>query len=217
MEVAMGTSPVSVQAVDHDQLVRRAQNAGFDGEAAQLELLNAHEHLFQAAIGGARRYGLLRTKEQRDDAEQSARLGFLEALARYDVNRGVTLATFARPFVTGAVFQTLKGDARYWNNTEPLPTDTSFDDNDYMKRLDPALTILPDSSAEEAEVAAAVGRFANEEIPARQQYVVKQIFWKDRRQADVARELGVTRMAINDMVKRVTIRGRVSLGQLVLK
>ena len=45
-------------------------------------------------------------------------------------------------------------------------------------------------------------------LTARQQYVVEQVFWHDRSQADIARELGITRQAVAMTLESVYARGR---------
>src|SRR5205823_3962120 len=115
------------------------------------------------------------------DAEQAARLGFLEALARYDADRGFTLGAFARLYVTGAVYRVLARDARYWVNAETLPAYDIHSEDGPVRKVDPALMVQPDTSVEDQEVAIMLGDFVNS-LPSRQSYVVRQVFWNDRPQ-----------------------------------
>lgn len=45
-------------------------------------------------------------------------------------------------------------------------------------------------------------------LSAREQEVVRRVFWNDERQSDVAKALGVSRMAISKMIKKVERLGR---------
>lgn len=47
----------------------------------------------------------------------------------------------------------------------------------------------------------------------REQDVVRRIFWDDQRQAEVARALGVSRMAVTKIIQKVVRLGRVHLSK----
>jgi len=162
-------------------------------EKALLEAIAAHKPLLAR---WARAVGFGRARYQRDDAWQAAELGFIDAYRRYDPSRGVSIGAFASQHVIGAVREALapymvRGNAV---SIEDVPEDSE----DALQVSDPASRI---------EIAIMVREFVKG-LTRRQQYVVEQVFWHDRSQAEVARELGISRQAVAMTLDSVYARGR---------
>jgi RNA polymerase sigma factor (sigma-70 family) len=183
-------------------------------DEATLELLQAHEPLIAKRLRRAKALGLIRRRHQWDDARQAARLGFLEAAARFDETCGTTIGAFARPHIYGAILAALEADAQQDAVTDLLDTVMLEEDEvegseEYCSALifddDPAI------AAEGAEAAAAVRAFVMA-LPHPHQEIVREVFWEGRLQADVARDRGVSRKTITKTLDKVYARGRVALA-----
>jgi RNA polymerase sigma factor (sigma-70 family) len=178
-----------------------------------LDLLEAHRPLLAASIRWAKAAGLLRHQHQWDDAWQAGRLGFLEAHARYDASNGASVGTYARQYVLGAVREALEGDARFEHMTVPI--DPAAEDADGEEGA-PQDVLRGESGPtlriEAEQIEAAIQTFLRS-LPERQRSIVKKVFWEDCSQADVSRDLGVSRKTITKTLQKVYARGRQVLGQ----
>ena len=76
---------------------------------------------------------------------------------------------------------------------------------------DPALN--PAEKLESEQDATAVRAFV-EGLRPREQAIVYRVFWLGERQAAVARDLGVSRMAVSKTIKRISQFGRAALADL---
>jgi RNA polymerase sigma factor (sigma-70 family) len=185
------TNPVQHSADDNDgQLL--------------LSSLTAHKPLLARSVRWAKSAGLLRYRHQNEDAWQAACLGFIQAYRRYDAKRGVPVGSFARGHVVGTVREAL---GAYIVEDRNVAIDKVRDETgEDVLRLEADAS----SRAEAMEVAAAIRKFVADLSP-RQRFIVKEVFWADRSQADVARELGVTRQAVTMTLETVYARGRNAL------
>jgi RNA polymerase sigma-B factor len=176
-------------------------------------LLAAHEPLIARQIRRAKATGLIRRPHQWDNARQAARLGFLEAAARFDKTRGTTIGAFARPYIKGAVLDALEGDAKQDAVTVPLDTVMPEGDEDISEEYCSALLFDddPEIAAEGAEAKAAV-RASVSTLPNPHQQIVREVFWEGRLQADVARDRSVSRKTITKTLDKVYARGRLALA-----
>jgi RNA polymerase sigma factor (sigma-70 family) len=164
-----------------------------------LKALTKHKPLLARKVTWAEDVGLLQHHHHHEDAWQAAHLGFIQAYRRYDPSRGVSIGAFAGAHVTGAVREAL---AAYVVEGTAVPIEQVAEgDEDALQVEDAA------SRAEAMEIAVVIGGFIAG-LTARQQYVVEQVFWHDRSQADVARELGITRQAVAMTLESVYARGR---------
>jgi RNA polymerase sigma factor (sigma-70 family) len=199
----MGDGSVSCTAVD----TRSADRS--DGDRL-LEVLTAHKPLLAQKVRWAEAAGLLRHSHQRKDAWQAARIGFIQAYRRYDHSFGASVGAFARHYVMGAVREALATSSELGDVTsafDTLPEDIR----------DPRDVCCVDTDAtsqvEAMETARAIRAFLAD-LPPRQQQIVTQVFWQDRAQADVARDLGVSRKTITTTLQKVYARGREVLAGL---
>jgi RNA polymerase sigma factor (sigma-70 family) len=170
-----------------------------DADQPLLTALTAYKPLLARNVRWAREAGLLRYHHQHKDAWQAARLGFIQAYRRYDPSRGASIGGFARPHVTGAVREALAAYA---------VEGTAVSIEDVAEAGDDALQVEDAASRTEALETTAMVRAFVAGLTPRQQYVVDQVFWHDRSQADIARELGITRQAVAMTLESVYARGR---------
>jgi RNA polymerase sigma factor (sigma-70 family) len=179
------------------EMVRTAQgNQERAASSARLALLRRYRPLLRSLVtSAAPRPSLC------EDANQAAVLGFLEALLRYDVQRGATIATFARPFIKGAILDALYETAQH----PPLLDVDDLADDDEPGRDDAHLGL-----ADISDAASALRQFIAG-LSREQQILLKRVFVDGATQADVARERGVTRAAINQTLAGIYRRGRLAL------
>lgn len=177
-----------------------------DDDQPLLAALAAHQPLLARKIRWAKQAGLLRHHHQNEDAWQAAHLGFIEAHRRYDASRGVSIGAFARTHVMGAVREAL---ATYVTPDATVSIDEMVDEvGEDVLRVDGDAA----SRDEAREIAAMINRFVVRLTP-HQQYIIEQVYWRDRSQADVARELGVTRQAVAMALESVYVKGRSALAK----
>jgi RNA polymerase sigma factor (sigma-70 family) len=178
-----------------------------------VRLLADHEPLIAKQLRRSKAQGLIRRRHQWADARQAARLGFLEAAARFDETRGTTIGAFARLYIKGAVLEALEGDGQQDAVTVPLDTVVPEGDEDLSEEYCSALLFDHDPviAAEAAEAKAAVSAFVST-LPVPHQQIVRDVFWEGQLQADVARDRGVSRKTITKTLEKVYARGRVALA-----
>lgn len=200
-----------------DELILLAQGGSERAKGARGLLLDRYEPLFKSVIRE------LRTDLGRPDAFpdlhqdmlQSARMGFLEALDRFDRSYGASIGTYARKFVEGEVRRLIRGEIDYACHTLPIEdvivSDSGQSEEDQMTwqellgREDPAY-----ESVDQEEAYIALRDFV-ETLSGSQQYLITEVYWNRRTQADVARELGITRAAVNKSLKRAREYGKIRL------
>jgi RNA polymerase sigma factor (sigma-70 family) len=163
-----------------------------------LATLTKHKPLFARNIRWAKDAGLLRHHHQSEDAWQAAALGFIEAYRRYDQSRGVSIGAFASHHVTGSVREAL---------TPYIVGGNALAIDDVPEAVEEALRKSNAASRADALDISMIRAFLATLSP-RQRYVVEQVFWNDRSQADIARELGITRQAVGMTLQSVYARGR---------
>ncbi len=167
------------------RVISIAKGDGEESMAAREWLLECHRPFIEAVVS---RFHSRR--DDREDAMQAGILGLLVALDRYDPTRGIPLWGFARAHVLGHVVRALRHRLR-----DPRLLDISW-------LADSGEVEVPD----EASISA-VTRFVGV-LPQRLQYLVRRVFWEGASQADVARELGVSRKTVTVMMHKVYRLGR---------
>ena len=166
-------------------------------------------------------------KGKPDEAEAAARLGVLEALDRFDPERGIAFTTFAYPFIKGAVLKALypkvrrRGDERPPVHLVDLDLGATGDEpatspgfEALMLKNDPTYGHEPGYlrlivSEEHAEVR----RFVDE-LPERQRVVVRGLYFEGRSRQDLAEAQGVSPQAISKLHTKALARGRDCLGAI---
>jgi RNA polymerase sigma factor (sigma-70 family) len=179
-----------------------------DVHDALLTALTKHQPLLAHNVRWAESTGLLRHHHQHEDAWQAARLGFTEAYRRYDASRGTSIGVFAQQYVKGAVRKALEGGAEAEDVS--IPIFTVMDET--VAEVEDMLRVETDTATrvEAIETGAAIRKFMAG-LPRRQRYIVNQVFWEDRSQADVARDMGVSRKTITKTLQNLYARGRAAL------
>ena len=171
-----------------DNLIRQAQRSGERARDAKALLVSIyrpmlmkHTHAAPVALW--------------EDAYQAACVGFLRAIRACDPSRVATFGAFAQRYVRGAVIKETK-----FHISEPNLIED--DDMDHDGALDEDLQRIDVSDR-----MVAVQVFV-QSLPDVQRRVVVEVFWRDRSQADVARELSVSRAAVRRTLTRVYAKGR---------
>lgn len=229
---------VRLASISEQALVEYAQGTGAVAKAAKGRLLKKYEPLMKRVVKEAGTPPNLY-----EDALQAARLGFLEALTRYDVSRGSSLGTFARLDIKGRVLRAVYVNVRR-SVLDELPDlledeQSSDTDREFVRLVSfeagmekgPMLEQLMLADVERGRAQAEEFEQVEEDVDssfiqqqvihfiqslsARQQDVVFEVFYKNKSQAAAARELGISREAVRRILVRVSERGREELAASV--
>lgn len=192
----MPSEPVAVPTVQ--DAVRIAQSGVEPGcSEARLSLLATYRPLLSSITRRASTEW-----HRRHDVEQAAVLGFLEALRRFDPERGVPLGAFARPYVRRHVFSAA------YPKAEGLPSVVSIDHltlDHEPESQDQSLGRIDQSDMVDGVRAFVAG------LPPRHRRLLWSVFVDGQTQTAVAAERGVTRAAVNQMLAGIYRRGREEL------
>jgi RNA polymerase sigma factor (sigma-70 family) len=195
----------SLDACSERELVQLAQQAGPAAAAAREHLIAKHRRLMDALIRQAGVPASLRA-----DAEQTAVVGLLEAIIRFNPTRGTRLWVFAYAFVRGAIIDTVEaigaprprhgGRLADGSRIMLVSLDLLVDQED------------PDAQAalDQAEDHVMLDRFLGG-LTARQQHLLWLLHWQDHSQADIARRLGVSRSAVHQALDVIYQKARNAL------
>jgi RNA polymerase sigma factor (sigma-70 family) len=160
-----------------------------------------------------------------DELTAAARLGILEALRRFDPDRGVRFITYAYSFIRGEMIKARysQGRRREWDAGRPSPrlvplstesdeeaTEQSWEAELYARdssfgadRGYPWVDKEPSMKAVRSFVAA---------LPPGQHAVIRDVFWGGQSHTETARRLGVSRPAVSRTLRRAFERGRRDLA-----
>lgn len=175
----------------------------------------------------ARRWEPMPETAQPDEAEAAARVGVLEALDRFDPDRGIAFTTFAYTFIKGAVLTALYPTVRRSGDERPpvrlVDLDlgatigepaTSPGFEALMLKNDPGYGQDPDYLRPiVSEERAAVRQFVDD-LPERQRVVVRGIYFEGRSRQDLADAHGVTPQAISKLHTKALALGRACLDPI---
>lgn len=187
-----------------------AQGDGPEAERAKLRLIEDHDPLVAATM---RR--LYTPAGMREDAEQAARLAMLVALRRYDPARATPFGAYARKDVHRAVAEVVFDASRRRDlqrsdgrdaDTRHQPTVASLS----RQALPPDVEAVDADDyrlVEERPAIEAVRAFVDG-LPLSQRRVVDLVFWEGLTKAEAARQLGISRAAVGQMLSRVYAQGR---------
>lgn len=150
--------------------------------------------------------GLVRTIARRyahgdepfEDLVQVGAIGLLKAVDRFDARRGSDLRAIAAPFIEGEIRHHLRdrGGVVRGAPERVLP----LGDND-------GPTAAPDLTDERALVSAGLDL-----LDGRERRIVELRYFEDRRQADIAAELGISQAQVSRLIHRALARMREGLG-----
>jgi RNA polymerase sigma factor (sigma-70 family) len=141
-----------------------------------------------------------------EELEAAARLGLVEALRRFDPDRGVKFTTFAYDFVRGAMLKALYSNAQR---------------RDRAAGRKPVMVVpfAPESeecetpkAGPEAELAQRENHYGIEPgfgalLPPNQRGIVRDVFWHGMSHAEAAQRRGTSRPAVSRTLSRVYRRG----------
>lgn len=150
-----------------------------------------------------------------EDLAQEGRIGVLEAVHAHDPRRGA-LSTLAVPAIKWRVrdaIDALPCESMHADAVDTIDGHTADDGSEVTKRSFIASAAHQDASAIQAQVAAAVAGFVDQLEP-QQRAVTRAVFWCNKSQADVARDLRVSRARITHILHEVYRRGRAMLAGL---
>lgn len=256
---------VSLASCSQEVLIQYAQGSGPIAAEAKRRLLVEHGRFINGIIKEAhpyREHDNETWRAEREDAQQGAKLGFLQALERFDLTCGVELGTFAYNFIRRAVLESvyaeipregierraatllaflktasvvgdrmtllillkvvlLDGNKSAASHTIPLAKTISLDvklekDPEFERKnfvcsdSGPEFEQIEEELSEEATHAV---RDFTHGLPAEKRYIFEQVCVSERTQADVARELGESRAAVNKALRRIRIEGREILAK----
>jgi RNA polymerase sigma-B factor len=158
------------------------------------ELVRAHLPLVEVL---ARRF--VSESESIDDLRQVGVIGLLKAANRFEPCRGVPFAAYAAPFVLGELRHHVR------DCTWPVRVPRAENGDGSRRRqtvavpLDEAALAAPDALAETEDrllVASLVRRLGT-----REREVVYRYFVRERSQADIGRELGLSQIQVSRMLR----------------
>lgn len=155
-----------------------------------------------------------------DELIAAARLGIVEALRRFDPDRGVFFRTYAYCFIRGEIIGALysQGLQRERNAGRPLPKlvplSAESDDEGAEKAFEAEL-LARDSSFGADPGYSRVDKASSEEavrgfvdaLPTSQREIVRDVFWGEMSHAEAARSRGVSRPAVSRALQRTFKRG----------
>jgi RNA polymerase sigma factor (sigma-70 family) len=178
--------------------VEVAQAGGATGKQAAQRLLDAHEPLFRATV---RRLHV--ASQDREDGLQGARLGFLEALSKFDGTKGTSLGAYARGFVIQGVLEATFKSRRFQRQVQ-IPSGPLDEEG-----ADPRLAIEDHGyvRVEDTFANARVRDFVYTLDIADQDLVV-ELIGKGTTQTVVAETVGTSKMAISRQWTKIRRIGR---------
>lgn len=180
--------------------ILRAQSGDRD---AQQRLADQHEPMFKSTV---RR---LHTPAQEvEDGLQGARVGFLEALGRFDPDAGKSLGAYAKGFVIKGVleatFRTPRAQRQVTGSgaqLEDVPEDLLAEDDPGFERVEDAF-------------AAPEVRSFFDALPENRKQIAYEVGIAERSVAEIADERNVTPRAIYKVWGKIVVEGRQALAHL---
>ncbi len=137
------------------------------------------------------------------DATQAGCVGLLKALPRYDPAKGVRLVSFAKKY--------LKGEIAKMESKLSRPPSIFGEDGDVIHEqisAEPSVECVVEAADQRKSVCTFVRG-----LPKRWQHLVRRVYSDGVSQAEVARELRISRAMVSKMMARIYARGRRALGQ----
>lgn len=171
---------------------------------AQRELVE--QNLKLAALIARDHHRRLPANVERDDIDQAARMGLIDAAFRFDAARGATFETFARWRINGAVRDYLRG-LDFVSKEERAQINAGEASERVEIRVDD-LYMEPraaQASPEEASIAAQITaqiRSLMDGLSGRERTILRQYYYHDKTMAVIGQDLGVGEARISQVHKR---------------
>ena len=203
---------------------------------ARDQLFNRYEH-WAASVARTIHLRVRAYHVDRDDFIQNAQIGLLDAMSRYEPDRGIAFPMYAKPRVRGAVFNGLKailgerptGDSRrFAQRLEAIPTGDSVDALDevvssivglgigYLLDESARLQGVPiDEVSDHVEAAHTARRVqqAVGDLPERLQLVIRSHYFDHVPFQCIATQMGVTKGRVSQLHHTALLRLRDALRQ----
>ncbi len=176
--------------------------------SARDRLVELHLPLVRAL---ARRYA--NRGERLEDLVQVGAIGLLEAIDRFDPERGADLASFAVPTITGVIRRHLRDRSTLVRMPRPLAE---------QARMPVCLSLVEGENAETDAALKFDGAFAASEerlllasafrtLAARERRILHLHFYAGLSQAEVAREVGLSQIQVSRLIRVSLDRMRAAL------
>jgi RNA polymerase sigma factor (sigma-70 family) len=179
--------PVNEKLVGH-----RVAGAGVDSpaEPAEPRSLAALCERYRPLIGAiVARYRSLPVGVERSDVEQEAARALCELALEYEPARGIPLSAYLRAKLGWRVSHYLRQEKR---RTGHLPLD-SVD----LEAVRESVVESPSPGIASPRIARAIGR-----LSPRQRAVIAGVFWRERTEKEIARELNVSHQTVTALRRR---------------
>ena len=187
-------------------LLRSYHGAG--DQSAREKLVELHLPLVRAL---ARRYA--NRGERLEDLVQVGSIGLLEAIDRFDPERGSDLASYAVPTITGVIRRHLRDRSTVVRMPRPLAE---------QARVPVCLSLVEGESAETDDALRVEGEFAASEerlllaagfrtLAARERRILHLHFFAGLSQKEVAREVGLSQIQVSRLIRVSLDRMRAAL------
>ncbi len=157
------------------------------------------------------------------DAFGDFALAFLRSRRSFDPKRGVEFPTYALPAIKQAIFERNRFEAKR-GRRQSQTSRSSGPDRIMLTESELRTIDIDGDEAPEWETIAApddpglnsaeytdVHKFVDA-LPRRQRQVVHLVYWEGMSPAEAARTLGITRAAVNDLLRKVRARGKEALA-----
>ena len=177
--------------------------------------LSARERLVELHLPLVRALALRYTNrgERFEDLVQVGAIGLLEAIDRFDPERGTDLANFAVPTISGVIRRHLRDRSAIVRMPRPLAE---------QARLPVCLSLAEGESAETDEALSVDGAFAASEerlllaagfraLAARERRILHLHFYAGLSQAEVGREIGLSQIQVSRLIRVSLARMRAAL------
>lgn len=201
----MYIAPSEFPNLSVNELVRfaRSQNA-VQSEVAKAELVARFEPLVRSCVNSIAAQMGLRLQCARDlvdDLIQDGWVGFFKALHRFDPAFGTPLGFFAKRFIENEIGHAVRSYIRHSTNSK---TESSL--GDATTEFDIAESLVSDEKVagqvENKETRQSISVFLSQ-LPVEQREMFVKVALGDATQADVARQRGVSRAAINKEFRKI--------------
>jgi len=180
---------------------------------AEEQLLALHDWLIRSLVA-KHAVGITDNSLDSEDLYQVGRIAFLTALRRFDPDRGVQLSTFAYPYVLGAICRELGGQEQSKAASQNgLSVIVEYMDELDHSPSDSSDAVPQDDIISDLFVVPAVSRFLRTLSPTLFA-TANCLFWDDMTQAETARALGVSRMAVSKNLRRLVDLARGQLAEV---
>ena len=145
-------------------------------------------------------------KMEQDDLFQIGSIGLINAIQTYDENNGIAFSTYAYSCVSNYIYKEIKRNRAYkrdddFHNTFSINLyDKKYDEGNCIELQDTLQS--NDNNLENIEIKIDIEKVIKK-LKEEEKYIINQIFFKDRTEIDLAKELKISRQALNKKKKKI--------------